>query len=309
MSDRWWQRPEGGGRFGLWLIVSIAHCGGRTLVRLILYPVTAYFFCRRGEERRAARVFLARLGHKNGTWAILALMHRFAATLIDRVFFLLRGERGFDIRVEGLDGLREVMAQERGVLLVGAHMGSFEVLRTLAVRHPSVPRLRIVLNKQQMAQQTRLMDALAPDVAEGIIDAARDPISVALAVAEAVRRHELVALLADRGHPGETLHRVPFAGRPAPFPVGPWLLAAKLDVPVVLCLGLYLGGNRYRVVFEPFADTVTLPRRERQAALDAVMTRYAARLEHYARQTPCNWFNFYDFWDDEAETGAGERGL
>ena len=32
------------------------------------------------------------------------------------------------------------------------------------------------------------------------------------------------------------------------------------------------------------------------ARLDGMMRRYVARLEHYCREAPFNWFNFYDFW-------------
>ncbi len=303
MSEHWRQRPEGGGRFGLWLIFTIARLCGRTLSRLLLYPITLYFYLRRGQERRAAKVFLARLtGHPAGAWRVMVQMHRFAATLLDRVFFLLRGERGFAIEVEGLAALEARFDQGHGLLLVGAHMGSFEVLRTLAARRAEVP-LHIVLDTRQTPVMTHLLETLAPDVAARIIDGARDPASTVLALSEALAQGHMAALLADRGRPDEVMRRVPFCGVPAPFPTGPWLLAAALKVPVVLCLGLYEGGNRYRLVFEPFAERIEIPRRERGPALDAVLARYAARLEHHARQSPENWFNFYDFWDEDGAAG------
>jgi hypothetical protein len=41
--------------------------------------------------------------------------------------------------------------------------------------------------------------------------------------------------------------------------------------------------------------------------LAAVIRRYAARLEHHARQAPYNWFNFYDFWErSDAHADAGQ---
>ncbi|HEY0180577.1 MAG TPA: acyltransferase, partial [Dokdonella sp.] len=65
------------------------------------------------------------------------------------------------------------------------------------------------------------------------------------------------------------------------------------------CLGLYRGGNRYEIHFEAFADEIVLSRRERQGELRALAQRYAARLEHYVRDAPYNWFNWHDFWEPD----------
>ena len=75
-------------------------------------------------------------------------------------------------------------------------------------------------------------------------------------------------------------------------------LAAALHAPVLLCFGLYRGGNRYDLHFEPFADLATAPppRAARAQWLQQQVHAYAARLEHHARRMPFNWFNFYDFW-------------
>ena len=113
----------------------------------------------------------------------------------------------------------------------------------------------------------------------------------------------MIAVLADRGRPDEPMRHAPFLGDPAPFPVGPWLLANALKIPVVLCFGVYRGGNRYELTFEPFADTVEFPRERREAALQACVNAYAERLEAQVRNAPYNWFNFYDFWHDHQADG------
>ena len=306
----WQSRPEGGGRFALWLIRSIALHGGRRVGRLCLYPITLYFFLRRGPERRASRQYLQRVfGRPATTWQVLRHIHCFAATILDRIFLLAHGEKPFRIETEGLDLLDERLAQGRGVLLFGSHQGSFEALRAIGARRPQMP-LRVVLDKQKTPAMTELLEALAPEVGACVIDAAQDGTSIALAMAEACQHGALVAMLADRGRGHEVLRRVDLLGSPAPFPVSPWLLAHTLKVPVVLCFGLYLGGNRYRLVFEPFSERVEIPRHDRGPALDALLERYAKRLEHYIRVAPYNWFNFYDFWQDPpaAEPAAAVLG-
>jgi predicted LPLAT superfamily acyltransferase len=73
-------------------------------------------------------------------------------------------------------------------------------------------------------------------------------------------------------------------------------MAAMLQRPVFFMAGLYLGGNRYRIHFEQLADFTATPRAERPAEVTAAIRAYAARLTHYCRLAPYNWFNFFDFW-------------
>jgi predicted LPLAT superfamily acyltransferase len=299
MSAHWQEQREGGSRASIDLLVKAALRCGRGFMRFCLYPITLYYFLKRGPERRASREYLTRLfGRRASFWQVLKHLHCFAATMADRIYLLAHGERGFDIEVHGLEQLQHCISQGRGVLLVGSHQGSFEVLRALSARCPEVP-LRVLLDKQKTPAITELLEALAPEVGEAVIDVSQGGAAITLAVAEACRTGGMVALLADRGRAHEVLRRADFLGQPAPFPIGPWLLANTLQVPVVLCFGMYRGGRRYALSFELFADRVEIPRDARNQALDDVLRRYAQRLEHYARLEPYNWFNFYDFWQQD----------
>ena len=300
MTGQWKARPEGGGRFAIRLIVSIARHGGRSLGRAFLYPITLYFLLRRGPERRASREWLSRaLGRPATLGDIARHIHTFAATIHDRVHLLGDRRPGrFAIDVQGLEALHALVDQGRGLLLFGSHLGSFEVLRVLKRARPEVP-LRVVLDRGHNPALTELLEALDPDVAEGVIDAGQPGPDLMLAIGEAVSAGAMVALLVDRVQPGAPAVVVPFLGRDAPWPLAPWQLAAALQAPVVLAFGLYRGGNRYELLFEPFSDGLRLPRAERARALPSLIARYAARLEHHARRAPFNWFNFYPFWDTD----------
>lgn len=296
MSAHWSERPEGGGRFAIWLIRAIGLYGGRGFARLFLYPITLYFYFRRPFERRMSYAFLQRaFGRPASAWQVLRHIHRFAGTILDRVYLLAERFTRFDVRMHGLDELVARMRPDRGVLLLGSHLGSFEVLRVSAAERPDI-KVRVVLDTQQTPALTELLHALAPEVARNVIDGARPGTEIALALGEALHEGALATLLADRARPHEATVAVDFMGAPAPFPAAPFLLASVLKVPVVLCFGLYRGGNRYDVHFEPFADELLLPRRGRAAELHATVQRYAARLEHYTRIDPYNWFNWHDFW-------------
>ncbi len=297
MSTDWKQRPEGGGRLAIWMIRSVARYGGRTVARLLLYPITLYFLLMRGPERAASIGYLTRVLGRPAGWRDGARhVHTFAATILDRVFLLGGQIDRFEVTVTGLPALHHDLDQGRGVLLFGSHLGSFEVLRVLARQRPDYT-IRVVLDKSQSPAMTALLDELNPEIAAGVIDAAQDGPSVVLAIQQACAQGAMVALLVDRVRAGEPAMPAPFLGDAALFPTSPWLIASALKVPVQLGFGLYRGGNRYDLRFEPFADPVDVPRRDRRAALQALIRRYAARLETMARSAPYNWFNFYDVWN------------
>ena len=313
MSARWKQRPEGGGWFAIWLIRSIGRHGGRAVARLLLYPITVYFVLRRGPERRASRGWLdVALGRRATLLDVASHIHCFASTLLDRVFLFTGELERFDIGVEGADPLIATLDRGQGVLLFGSHLGSFEVLRVLAAQRPDVG-LRAVYDRGHNAAVTQLLEALNPGISATAIDARQDGATIMLEVQAALAKGQIVALLVDRAQPGEPALATPFCGRDARFPLAPWQVAAVLGAPVFLAFGLYRGGNRYDLRFEPFSAGEVVPRGRRAAHVAALIARYAARLEHYALGAPFNWFNFYDYWDrttaPPAEAGGHPAGL
>ena len=320
-AAHWKQRPEGGGRRAIRLIGWIARRGGRGIARACLYPITAYFFCVRGSERRASRDYLQRaLGRPARSADVARHIHTFAATILDRVFLLAGRTQLFDIRTEGTAQLLEQVDQGRGVLLFGSHLGSFDALRALSRQRPDL-KLRVLLDISHNAAISELLAELDPALAAGIIDAGQDGPSIALAIQQALQEGAMVSLLVDRARPGEPVVRLPLLGSEAPFPAAPWLLASVLKAPVMLVFGLYRGGNRYDLRFEPFDACVDIPRARRAEVLSALIQRYVGRLEHHLHRAPYNWFNFYDFWQTETpsmparpvagepgDPGAGQRG-
>lgn len=293
------RRPEGGGRFAIRLIRDAARICGRRFVRPFLYPITLYFYLRRDVERRASAAYLARLGRPAGTLAVLAHLHAFASVVLDRVFLLTRGFAAFDIRVHGYDQLQAQLERGGGVMLLGAHVGSFEALSVLKQERPQLV-LKFVMDKLQTQASNSLLYALNPDVSAQIIEVGSDPVDFALQLQTVAGRGGVIGLLGDRIRVGETAVSASFLGAAADLPAAPYLIASMLKLPIVLGFGIYRGGNRYDLHFELFAADLRIERAQRDAQLRAAAQRYAARLEHYLRLAPYNWFNFHDFWQQRA---------
>lgn len=304
----WRERPEGGNRFWLalirWLILNV----GRGFARLCLLPTTLYFFLVRGPERRASRDWLARVGAPRQGWrGVLIHIYTFAMTIVDRVLLLAGRGDELDVRPEGVETLHELLDDGRGCMLLGSHLGSFEAIRVFSRQAPpQYRRLKVVMDRDQNSLMTQMMEELLPDIRDTVIDARQPGPAIVLEAGGVMESGGMVAMLADRTWASEAAVDVTFLGRPTRLPAAPLAIADTLEVPVVMVFGLYEGRGRYRLVFErlPRPTERARSRSERRRALDEGVQYYAGRLEHYARQYPYNWFNFYDFWTADTDPAA-----
>ena len=286
----------------LWLL---RHAGW--FARAAVLPgITAWFFATSAAARAASRDYLSTvLGRPAGAFAVLRHIHSFATTILDRALLLAKTGDDITLDVSGLEVMEAAIAGGRGCVLLGAHLGSFAVLRGLAERCP-VP-VKMLMFRANAGAFSTAMERLDPAAAGNVIPIG-DMHSM-LRVHEAVAAGAVVGILADRVPAGGRTVTAAFFGRPARFPTGPFILAASLDVPVLVFHGVRTGHRRYHVAFAPFADRIALPRASRQAALAAVVARYAAWLERSCRAYPYNWFNFFPFWERAAHVPPHTRPL
>ncbi len=294
LTSGWLAQREHSTAAAIKLIRWIALRLGRRPARALLYPISLYYLVKASSARHHSRRFLGRvLGRPARLTDVIRHIHSFSSVILDRVFLLSGREDQLAITVHGVEHLDRAQSLGRGVLLVGSHLGSFEVLRTLAITRKHYP-IKVLMHSAHNALISRLLEELNPQVAASVIDV--DKPDALLEAHDALAGGALVGLLADRAVNDRAMLHCPFLGDPAPLPTGPMRFAAVTGAPMVLFFGLYDGGNRYRIVFEPLSDGGDIPRADRPAWVATQTRAFAARLEHHARQAPFNWFNFYDFW-------------
>lgn len=294
MSAMWLEQRERGSFAALNLITWLTSVLGRRTGRILLIPICWYFVAFLPRARRASRDFLTRIhGSPSGMREVFRHFHVFASTLLDRIEMLSKGGARFDIRIHNGAALEEILARGRGCLLLGSHLGSFEILRAYGERQQRMP-INLVMHEGNSRVMGRWMHKMAPELAGRII--APGAPETLLRVRECLERGEIVAMLGDRPARNERTTRCHFLGSAANFPSGPLLTAAMLRTPVVVFYCLRRDDLRYDVHFEVLAERVDLAAGTREAALIPWVESYARRLEAHARLAPYNWFNFYDFW-------------
>jgi len=240
------------------------------------------------------RVFpFASLGHEPQAGDRFRHVLNFATTIHDRVYLINEKYDSFKITIEGEALMREKVALGNGAFLMGAHMGSFEVIGAIGRRQPGL-QVSMAMYEDNARKINAILAAINPNAKTDIISLGH--INAMLQIAERLDRGAFVGMLGDRTLGDESVHEVTILGERAYLPTGPMRAAALLRRSVIFMVGLYRGGNHYHVVFEPVADFSVATTSSRDLAVREAVERYAALLDKHCRQDPFNWFNFFDFW-------------
>ena len=305
-SGYWAHLEERGVYFGLWLMLTSYKILGRFGFSLLLFPVIAYFFLVGRTTRRASIDFLRAVrATPQGQSVVpfepgwLESFHHhlcFGDAILDK-FLAWTGQIGLDsVDFENLEIFEDLRRSGRGGVLIVSHLGNAEVCRALGV-HAQDLKMNVLVHTKHAKNFNRLLREQSEQSTVSLIETTEVGPDTAIALRKRVERGEFIVIVGDRTPASLSSRKsiVSFLGRPAPFPQGPFILAALMKCPVQLLFCLKEEG-RFRIVFEPFCEEIKLPRTNRGTALDRLVAQYATRLEHHCVRVPFQWFNFFDFW-------------
>ncbi|HTL99281.1 MAG TPA: glycosyltransferase [Holophagaceae bacterium] len=301
-EDPHWSRiQERGTALGLRICLWTYRLFGAWALRLMTEFVAAYFFLTGSAARRASRAYLSRLATKSaraGSFTTYRHIRTFALSYVDRFLAWVDAEH-LDVDFPDEELFRAQMASGQGALFISAHIGNLDMLRGVGAAR-GYEGLNAVIYSEHVVRFQALLKSINPNYESHLIHARGADPGTAMLLEERVSKGEGLFIVGDRppaAENGRTLS-VPFLGREAPLPIGPWLLAHLIQCPVYLFFCVK-EGRRYTIRMERLAERITLPRQGRDEALRGWMGRYAQAMEAQCRRTPLQWFNFYDFWGED----------
>ena len=305
--SHWASIGETGALWGLRFMFRVYHWLGRTPFRLCLYPVILYYFLIHRGARQASLDYLGHLEQQGllpdgRSLAAHSYRHflNFGESMLDKLAVWQGDITLEDIRFVGHQAFDELADNGRGGLLIGSHLGNLEICRALAQRNTGMT-FNVLMHTAHATRFNEMLRRVSGDSHVNIIQVSDINPATAIVLQQKLDAGEFLVIAGDRtpvSGEGNT-REAPFLGEAADFPVGPFILASILRCPVlsIFCLRQEEAGKPgYDLYIEPFAERLRLPRKDRHAALDECIQRWAERLEHYCALAPLQWYNFYDFW-------------
>lgn len=268
------------------------------LAYFLLLPVAFYYFAF-SDKKNIAYFYRERLGYK-GKKVKASIYNNFVLlgkVLIDKIAILSGNNNYFSFDFEGENHLHEMASNKQGGLLLGAHMGNWEMAGELLERVDAV--INIVIVDAENSKLKAVTEATVQKKKVNIIPI-KDDMSHLFAVTAAFKRKEFVAMHGDRFVEGAQTITIDFLGTPARFPIGPMLLAGRYEVPISFVFSLKESNRKYHFyatrgkVFPPLRQTTS-----KQEDIRKMIREYVKELEKIVKKYPLQWFNYHRFWDDE----------
>ena len=247
-----------------------------------------------GEARRAAEQNLTRVLGPMSRFDLhrrsFELFTNYAQSIAN--LFALYHDRPLGIEVITQRGelLEQMQREKRGGVLATGHMGYWQIAPFLMAPKAYAPLTMAMAeepNRETADFEARFRSRLR------IVYTTRSPLAL-VELARIINQGGLVGMQMDRYMGGAHL-MVEFFGRPAPFPMGPALLARATHAPLIPVF-VIADGDRRRCHFLVEDPIIVAHTRDRDADVAQATRQLVAIYERYVRRYPEQWFNFFDFW-------------
>lgn len=304
-GGHWATLSESGSYRGILFMLRVYRLCGRKMFSLILGPVCLYFFLVNGVARRASLDFLHRHArkypdywrHTPGYLDVLRHIYSFGQAILDKILAWSEAIDPACFLIQNKEVVDEFRSRTSGQLIIGSHLGNLEFCRGFMQRYMD-QTINILVYDQHSANFVEAMQKINPVSRINVYQVTQLDIPTILLLQTKIQAGEWLFIAGDRVPVtgGRTLD-VNFFGEPAPFAIGPYILAKTLQCQVSLMFS-YRVGEQVNFEVVPFSDKVVLPRGDAEA-LRMYVQRYATELERQAAKAPLQWFNFYPYWSKQ----------
>jgi lauroyl/myristoyl acyltransferase len=254
---------------------------------------------RRAIVRANQRQALGRRGALREHWDAYRSFAEFARSLTETLEQWSHRARPMDVTVVGKKLFDDTLAEDRGLVVVTGHFGSWAVAaRVLGTRGRPV---NMVTAEEPNATARDVVHEQRTRYGFNVIYSGTSAFA-GVPIVQALRRREIVGMQIEPWGPLPGSHTVELFGRPTRFQLGPFTVARIAKAPLVVAFGVRRGIRKHevRVVarFDPrtHADSV--------AALETSVRAY----ESLVRELPEQWLMFQPLWRDEPSAPAADRG-
>lgn len=222
--------------------------------------------------------------------------YQFAQTLTDRVYTLSGLPPKFTFTFDGEEHLKEILDLKKGMFLISAHLGNWEIAGALLSR--LVNKVHVVMYESEHEGIKLFLDSVKSQTSFNLILIKPDDIEHIYHINEAILKNEIICIHGDRYINEEHIIESLFLGAKANFPMGAYITATQLEAPISFVFATKVSKFHYKLfASEPIITEKPKSRQEKNEYIHSLQKKYIKSLESILLQYPTQWFNYYQFWN------------
>ena len=300
-QNLWWKKQERGGAFFLRLSLFLSQILPEFALKLIVKIVVWFYYIFSKNERENIAEFRRNLSvfagsqTLNGT-SVFSHFEAFGGAICDK-FRVWKGKiKDSELEIIDLEHIKsELIGTQKGQILLTAHLGNVEICKALGARVEGFRMVILTYDENSRKFNEVLREISKNDGSVRMMAVNKLDVAAMLELKNIVESGEHIGIMGDRTPlGGDQAARVKFLGKEASFNYGPYLIAGILGVKISSLWCQKIDG-KFRIELVPLASAVKLGR-DRAAAAREYLQIYVRELENRCKQTPAQWFNFFDFW-------------
>jgi predicted LPLAT superfamily acyltransferase len=228
------------------------------------------------------------------SWLTYRLCCNFGMVLVERAYVGISEEASIMSDFPESDRMFDLMRTGRGVIIVNAHIGNWQMALSLLTESPV--QINAHMRYDEGAAAKHWFDLQDRPCPFNIIRS-DDTFGGMLEASAALLNGEAMVMMGDRWSPGTRGVEVTFMGGRVRMPVSPYYLASATGALVIVLFSASTGRRSYRVDIVDVMDVHPDVKNDAEK-LAAYAARYAELLEDFVRKYPLQWYNFYDYWGE-----------
>jgi predicted LPLAT superfamily acyltransferase len=284
-----------GNRLGFWFFRTAMRVFGLGGAYGLLYLVALHYLLFDRAAVAASMAYVARRFPEHGRLARVLDVYRLfvsqGKSLIDR-YYVAAGGPGIDMEMRGYDRIRELLSGGKGLILLTAHVGNWQIAMTALRRLDKT--VHLLMRPEDNAAVKEALNIDSGNEAVRVLST-EDALGGVLESLKAIDRGDLISIMGDRTYDYGSVE-ASFFGTPVPFPYGAFSIAAAAQCPVVVLLTAKSGRRKYIIDVTHVIEPPSGRREKKQEQIRSCVQQFASVLEEYARTYPYQWFVFRDMW-------------
>ena len=293
MAGQWEGKSRGtvlGYKIFIFLIKNI---GVRSAYGLLYFVAFYYVIFARESSSAIYKYFRKRLKYSRSksVLSIYRSYFTFGKTIIDKVAISSGLRDQFTYEFDGVETILELLDKQQGGILISAHVGNFEIAEFFFQDIDTRSQINLVTTDAERQNIKEYMEKVTVRSNIKFI-LVGDDVSHIFEINNALSEGELVVFTGDRYMAGTKTMTETLLGAQAHFPAGPFLLASRMNVPVLFVYVMKETNKHYHL----YSRKAEFINKDAQGLLK----EYTKSVEWMIKKYPLQWFNYFNFWDDES---------